>query len=273
MTAGEWIGAAEEALRRAGFESPRLEAEVLAAHALSVPRDRLLPHPERDVPDLAVAALLERRLSGEPLAYVLGKKEFFGREFHVNPAVLIPRPETETLVEAVLEAAPTSGICADVGTGSGVIAVTLSFERPGQRWAGTDVSARALAVARMNGEALGAQVSWLLADGLTAFRTRSLDVVASNPPYVDPADPRLESDVRRWEPSEAFHARGGLSFIRRLVAEARRALKPGGVLAFEFGKGQEKEVEELLSEACETRIIKDLAGTPRVALATLVAGA
>ena len=207
MRAGEWTAAASEALSSAGFESARLDAELLAAHALGISRAQLLAHPEFEIPELALEALLQRRLLDEPMVYILGKKEFFGREFVVNKNVLIPRPETEILVEQLLKVLQPGMRCADIGTGSGAIAITASLGIAGCEWVASDISSQALSVAALNRDCLGADVEIVKADRLKAFAVASLDTIACNPPYIEPGDPNLDEQVSKWEPESRYSAK------------------------------------------------------------------
>ena len=266
MRAGEWTAAASETLAEAGSESARLEAELLAAHALGISRAELLAHPEFEIPELALEALLQRRLLGEPMAYILGKKEFFGREFVVNKKVLIPRPETEILVEQLLKVLQPGMRCADIGTGSGVIAITASLETAWCEWVASDISSKALSVAALNRDYLGADVGLASADGLSALAGASVDVIACNPPYIEPGDTNLDEQVSKWEPDVALFSEGGTLFIEELVHDAKTVLKRPGWLIFEFGKGQEECIRHLLRDA-DLDIVDDLAGIPRIAVA------
>ncbi len=266
MRAGEWIVAATDVLLRVGIESARLDVELLAAHSLGISRAELLAHPESEIPELALEALLQRRLSGEPMAYILGKKEFFGREFAVNKNVLIPRPETEILVEQLLTVLKPGIRCADIGTGSGIIAMTASLKMPGCEWVASDISPLALSVAALNRDNLGADVELLNCNGLEAFDPSSLDVIACNPPYIEPGDPNLDKQVAKWEPGVALFSERGTRFIEKLIHDAREVLKRPGWLVFEFGVGQAEQVSEIL-RGSDFEIVPDLAGIPRVAKA------
>jgi release factor glutamine methyltransferase len=265
VTLKEWIDQASAALAGAGVEPARLEAEVLAAHALGVPRVALITQGFTPVPELALSSLLERRLAGEPLAYILGRKEFYGREFMVNASVLIPRPETECLVEAVKSRIRVGSLCADIGTGSGAIAISLALGAPGSRWIAADISRPALRIARLNADRLGAHIGLLHGDCLEFLRPNSLDLIISNPPYISPGDPRLSPEVKRWEPELALYAESGMAFIERLATGAPRLLRDGGILALEFGEGQERAVTELLPGCM---IGADLSGKYRFAVWT-----
>lgn len=269
MTAAEWIRQLETAFSDAHLDSPRLEAEMLVAHVLGVSREWLIAHPEAVPPKLAVTALAERRIRGEPMAYVLGKKEFFGREFLVRPGVLIPRPETELLVECALRRLPLGARVADIGTGSGVIGVTLALERQDLRVTLTDVSAAALQIATANAERHSSNVAIHEGDLLEGFQEGSLDAIVANLPYVDPSDPLLDVGVKTWEPAAALFAEGGVSVIERLVAQSVKVLSIPGLLILEFGHGQSGNIEAILrGYGYAVEIESDLAGIPRVAIGT-----
>ena len=250
--------------------SARLEAQYLLQHALGKPRAWLLAHAD-EAPDpdqyATYAALLQRRLAGEPVAYILGEREFYGRSFRVTPATLIPRPETEHLVEAALARGPHGARVLDIGTGSGCIAITLKLERPDWQVAGVDLSADALAVARGNGERLGAKVEWLHGDLFAELDGRSFDLVVANPPYVAAADPHLDAGDVRFEPRTALvSGEDGLDAVRAIVTRAPAHLAPGGWLLLEHGWDQGEAVGRLLAEAGfgEVFIARDLAGRARI---------
>ncbi len=245
---------------RSAQSLPPIEAQMLAAHALGVDRTWILTHPEALIEP---GTLLERRLSGEPLAYIVGEREFYGRTFKVDPGVLIPRHETEHLIDAVLGLGREfSGTILDIGTGSGCIAITLALELSSARVAAVDISSGALEVAALNAARLGASVTFFAADLLPDDRT--WDVVVSNPPYVSPSD-FLPADVRDFEPSLAlFGGDDGLSFYRRLAhVSASR-------LFLEIGQGQGTAVTSLLHDAgwSVAPPVPDLAGIDRVIVAT-----
>lgn len=243
---GDWLRRATELLERAGIASPKLEAQILAAHGLGQDRTWVLAHPEH-VGTAPLDALLERRLSHEPLAYIVGWREFYGRRFAVRPGVLIPRQETEVLVEAALDRIPSDSTqrVLDIGVGSGAIAITIALERPIARVVGVDVSPEALAVAASNASALGAMVEIIEAD-LFPPGTAKFDLIVSNPPYVARGDAIGEGVA--FEPELALYGGDdGLAVFRRLAAEAPARLAPEGWLLVEIGAGQEHEVESIFT--------------------------
>lgn len=273
-TGGALLRAAAEQLA-AVSDSPRLDAEILLAHAAKRTRAWLIAHvneaPAAETHD-HFRTLLARRLQGEPIAHLTGEREFWSRRFRVSRDVLIPRPETEHLVEAALELlAPDAraGI-ADLGTGSGVIAVTLALERPACRILATDLSAAALAVAAENARALGAaNVEFRRSDWFSALGEERFRVIASNPPYIAAADPHLERGDVRFEPALALvSGDDGLAALRTIVAGARYHLESGGWLVLEHGWGQSAAVARLLHEHGYKAVAyrEDLAGIARVAL-------
>ena len=213
--------------------------------------------------------LLERRLRGEPVAYLLGEREFWGRRFAVDARVLIPRPESEHLVEIALALAlPPRPRIVDLGTGSGCLAVTLALELDGARVTAVDLSPAALAVAAANARRLGARVAFCGGDLAGSLRLDTCDLLISNPPYVDPLDaPSLSPEVSAFEPHLALFAAGGDAVIAHLLRQAR-ALRPGAFALLEIGLGQLARVESRLPgsglELVEAR--PDLAGIPRALL-------
>ena len=252
------------------------DAALLLRHVLQRDRAWLLAHPEAELTDMqirAYQALLERRLRYEPMQYILGEQEFYGLRFRVNPFVLIPRPETEHLVEAVLARMPTRRPVriADVGTGSGAIAVSLAHSLPLAQIDALDLSHEALAVAQGNAQAhgVGARVRFLISDLLSAVSTERYDCIVSNPPYIADTEV-LEPQVRLWEPRAALYAGpSGLELYRRLIPAAQRQLHAGGLLAVELGWGQAAAVEALLNPALWStpEQAPDLQGIARVLLA------
>lgn len=230
--------------------TPRLDAELLMAHALGVSRsDMLLRHQQATAP-ACFADLLRRRMAHEPVAYILGRQEFFGLDFKVTPAVLIPRSDSETIVRAALDAAPTARRVLDLGTGSGALLLAVLSQLPGARGIGVDASATALAVARANAASLGlagratmrpgnwTQAGW--SDGLGRF-----DLVLANPPYVEDGA-RLDPDVRDFEPASAlFAGPDGLDDYRVLIPQLAQLLADQGVAVIEIGASQADSVSEI----------------------------
>jgi release factor glutamine methyltransferase len=251
-----------ELLTASGITEPRLTAELLLCHAVKCQRTYLYAHPEqelREVEWIHYGRWLHERMEGKPLQYITKTQEFYGRPFKVTPDVLIPRPETELLIEVIKKRRPLAKKVIDVGTGSGAIAVTLALELCA--WVvATDISMAALKTAR------NSHANFVAADLLSAVRDASFDVVVSNPPYVSLAErDSMQREVREWEPHIAlFAGEDGLDIYRRLIPEAWRVLKPGGLLALELGFGQADSVSALLNNWCNTEIAQDLAGIPRV---------
>ena len=253
------------ALTAAGVENPRLDAELLLADALGVDRTRLYLDRDLEVRGPSVRRFQElvrrRAVQREPVAYLLGSKGFRRLDLAVDGRVLIPRPETELLVELTVAALPTGGRVVDVGTGSGAIALALADERPDLSVTGSDVSADALAVASANGARLGDAVAWVLADGLPLGRW---DGVVANLPYVQ-AGTTLAPEISRHEPALAvFSGADGLDVIRRVIGQAAAARVPW--VAFEHGSEQGDAVRLLLRMAgwTDVRTERDLAGLERV---------
>ena len=269
---------ASEQLAASGADAPRLAAEMLACRAFGFSRLQLLTHRD-DLPgaeQLAeYAALIARRAAGEPVAYILGEREFFGLNFAVTLDVLIPRPETEHIVEEALRLFQRDAAFAfaDFGTGSGALAVTLAHEFPSSRGVAVDISPAALAVARANARTHGVEnrLEFLLADFTTLDLPRgSLDLIVANPPYVTEAEyAALAREVRGFEPRLALVSPArGLAHIGGLLPVAARALRARGVLLCELGSGQGADALALaaavapeLREAC---ILKDYAGLDRI---------
>jgi release factor glutamine methyltransferase len=261
----EALDSAVIALSAAGVDTPRLDAEVLLAHALGVDRTALVVDRDRRVEGPAVRAFQDavrrRSVQREPVAYITGVKGFRHIDLHVDGRVLIPRPETETLVEAALDL-PRGARVVDVGTGSGAVALALKDERPDLVIVGTDASPDALAVARANAARLGLDVSFREADLLDG--AGEVDAVLSNPPYVEDGAP-LQPEIERHEPPVALYAGAdGLAVIRRLAAQA--GASAARLLALEVGMGQAAEVAAVLRDAgfATTEARRDLAGIERV---------
>lgn len=253
----------------------RLEAQILLCHALGVPRSWLISH-DRDVltdaAEKTCAGLLVRRLAGEPIAYIVGEREFFGLVFKITPAVLIPRPETELLVELALARLGENqpGTVLDLGTGSGAIAVSIARHRPVAAVTAVDRSPEALAVARSNAARLEApNLRFLHSDWFEALDGETFDLIVSNPPYVEAADPHLQRGDVRFEPLSALASGAdGLDDIRRIAAAAPSHLRPGGWLLFEHGYNQGERCREILRRQgfLQVETIRDLAGQERVSM-------
>jgi release factor glutamine methyltransferase len=258
-------------------DSARRDAEFLLLHTLNLTKAALLANPARDLSaeqqslyDKAIA----RRLRHEPIQYITGQQEFFGLTLNVTPAVLIPRPETEHLVEAVLQRLPHGQpvTIADIGTGSGAIAIALAAHLPKAYVTAVDLSPEAIRIARSNADAQGlsGRIRFLLSDLLAAVPHKAnFDAIVSNPPYVPSSDAAfLHPQVREHEPHLAlFAGPDGLDTYRRLIPQARLALKPGGLLALEIGHGQRDLLAALLAGWNDVTFVDDLQSIPRVALA------
>lgn len=267
VTLEAWLGQAAARLREAGVEAPRLEAQVLAAAVMGQPRSWVIAHPETDAPE-GLEPILARRLDHEPLAYILGWREFYGRRFEVGPDVLVPRQETEVVLEAALSVFQ-SGTVLDVGTGSGCLGVSLALERPDADVLCIDISEPALVVAARNAEALGAKVRFLASDLFAALpKTQQFDLIVSNPPYIS-RDEELPREIADWEPEAALYGGSdGMKFYDQLAREGRTRLNRGGVLVVEIGDGMAGAVKwSFEAEDWTVQAIKeDLSGTPRAAI-------
>lgn len=247
-----------------------LENRILLCHALGLTRVGLITQSERIVNQAeaaALAALVARRMQGEPIAYIVGKREFFGLDFRVTDAVLIPRPDTELLVELALERLPAQGRALDMGTGSGAIAVALAHSRPDARVTALDVSPAALEVARGNALANGVAVRFVHSDWYGAIAGERFELIASNPPYIAQGDAHLSQGDLRFEPSAALtdHA-DGLSALKIIIAGAAQHLVKGGWLLMEHGYDQAAQVRQLLEAQAYTQVQswRDVAGIERV---------
>jgi release factor glutamine methyltransferase len=265
---------------RHGIASARLDAELLATQAFCRTRVELYTHFDQPLGDPELASyrgLVQRRIAGESVAYILGRKEFWSLDLQVDARVLVPRPDTETLVEQALEllkAMPDKGRpprVADIGTGSGALALALKKERPGDEIFAVDISPDALEVARGNANRLGFDITFLQGD-LVSPLAGPFDLIASNPPYIPSQDiAGLSPEVRR-EPSLALDGGAdGLVLVRRLASDARKILAPGGALAMEIGAGQAASVMEILRGEGYAGIgaRRDLAGIERVVFGRL----
>ncbi len=254
----------------------RIEVQALLRRALgSVSRAWLMTHAEQALTAEQAAefrALIERRLAGEPVAYILGRREFYGLAFAVTPAVLIPRPDTEILVEAALRCIPERQPCRvlDLGTGSGAVAIAIAIQRPRAGVVGVDGSPAALALAARNAAALGAgNLTLMPSDWFSALQGEVFEVIVGNPPYIAVDDPHLVQGDLRFEPREALvSGRDGLDAIRCIVAQVPAHLAAGGWLLLEHGYDQAETVAELLRAQgfAEVGHVADLAGIWRVTL-------
>jgi release factor glutamine methyltransferase len=284
-TAGEMVAMARAFLARKGVESARLESELLVAHALSLTRLKLFMELDRPIAPAEIDRardLLVRRGKREPCAYILGEREFFGRAFRVGPGVLVPRPETEHIVDRARDLARESAArgeplrrAADLGTGSGILAVTLALEIEGLAVLAIDVSAKALDYARENARLLGAQhVTFAEGDGFDVLAREAgsdggrFDLLVSNPPYIRRSErATLAPEVREHEPETALFAPDGDPdhFVRRLLVERERYVRPGGVILVELGHDQAERVRALAhAAAAAIQIRRDYDGHERV---------
>ena len=254
------------------------DAELLLLHTLQIPRVTLLAYPDRQLTpgqDALYQKKIDRRLLHEPIQYITGQQEFYGLLLHVTPAVLIPRPETEHLIEAVLNhlQANAPHNIADIGTGSGAIAIALAVSLPQAEITALDISSEALAVAAANAREhkVANRIKFLHSDLLStlAHESGTFDAVVSNPPYVPEADrDTLHPQVRDHEPAMAlFSGETGMDIYRRLIPQAHNALKPNGLLALEIGHGQREAIASLLQTWHNVSFVNDLQQVPRVALA------
>ena len=272
MTLQEAVQQGTKLFAEAGIRPSRLTAEVLLSHAIGCRREWLYGHSTDQLTELwwiHYGRYLHQRLKGTPTQYITQVQEFYGRDFRVSPAVLIPRPETEHLIEAALQRLPPKATLIDVGTGSGAIAITLAFESNARVYA-SDVSSAALAIAVRN--AAKCRVTFLLGDTLTMIARRSMDMVVSNPPYIPEAErDTLPTEVRDHEPHLAlFGGRDGLDVYKKLVYQASEVLKPNGWLLLELAYNGAAAVQALLDDRWQAiEIIPDLAGHPRVLAAQL----
>jgi len=257
---------------RLGGEEARADAELLLSHALARPRSWLYAWGDAALPPeaaAAFAALLQRRIAGEPVAYLVGRREFWSLDLEVTPATLVPRPETELLVELALERLPLQGAprVLDLGTGSGAIALAVARERPGARVTAVDASAPALAVAQRNAARLGLErVRFLRSDWFSALRDEDFELLLANPPYLADDDPHLREGSLPFEPAAALSSgRDGLDALRTICADAPARLSPGGWLLFEHGFEQGEAARALLASAgfANVRTWRDLEGRER----------
>ena len=253
-------------------EPPLLDCQLMLGHILGKEREWFYIHGDEGLSEahlLAFQKLLDRRTLGEPLAYLTGTRSFWNRDFQVTPATLIPRPDTELLIETILDQrdnAPCNVL--DLGTGSGAIAITLAAERPDWRVTGVDFSAEALNTAITNGRDLS-NIEWRQGNWCDGIASQSVDIIVSNPPYIAETDPHL-LDLE-FEPRTALAAGSdGMDCFRDIVPASYYCLVPGGLLILEHGYDQQEAVMALLSTSgyADIKALKDLTGNPRVVLAT-----
>jgi len=251
----------------------KLEAQLLLEHVLNVNHAWLITHADDEINNEAhqqFEALIQRRIAGEPIAHILGEREFYGLPFKVTPDTLIPRPDTETLVEAALAKTPSSEAIniLDLGTGSGAIALAIAKHRPNAKVTAVDASKAALSVAEENGRSLNIpNVQFILSDWFSALKNQQFDVIVSNPPYIEQDDDHLKQGDLRFEPISALASgEDGLDDIRQIILDASAHLKPKGWLMFEHGYNQSESISKLLASAHFTSIetLKDLGSNDRV---------
>lgn len=247
-----------------------LEARILLTHALQLSRVQLITQSERAITVHEanhIAALFQRRINGEPIAYIVGEREFYGLPLYTTPDVLIPRPETELLVELALDRLPTGGRVLDMGTGSGAIAIAIAYSRRDAAVTALDVSAAALAVAQRNADRHQARIAFMQSDWYSALTNEQFELIVANPPYIVAGDPHLSQGDLRFEPTGALtdHA-DGLSALRTIIEGAARRLVRGGWLLMEHGYDQAPAVRALLVQQGfrDAQSWQDLAGIERV---------
>lgn len=255
-----------------GISGARLEAQILLAHVLQCTRTALYTGFDKPLADAELGAyreLIKRRLGGEPVAYLVGETEFWSLPFHVDRSVLVPRPDTETLVETALALAPAATTVLDLCTGSGVIAVSLAHDLPAAHVVATDLSPQAAAIARKNADrnAVGGRVDVRVGDLFAPVRGEQFELVASNPPYIATSVlSTLSAEVKREPPLALDGGATGLAFYERIAAAAAAHLTPAGLLVLEHGFDQAEPVAALLVAAgfTEVTLVRDLGKNPRV---------
>ena len=274
-TIASMLARGTDELRRAGVDSPGLSARVLLAHALNLPIEKLVLVFQDQASDEIrrhYEVLIARRNRGEPVAYILGRKEFYSLDFQVSPQVLIPRPETELLVELVGNSysRQQKKVFADLGTGSGILGICIAHDFPLFQALACDISEQALAVARSNAcmHHVSERILFFRGDMGAGIRPRSLDFIVCNPPYISAEEYiRLGFEVRGFEPGEALlSGERGLGHIKRLEHEAARLLRDSGRVFLEMGSTQAGHVRRIFSHWSSCRIYQDLAGLDRTAV-------
>lgn len=256
-----------------GSASPQLDAEILLAHSLNQSRSHLFAWPDKELSEQQLRAfheLLIKRASGMPIAYLTGEREFWSLPLKINESVLIPRADTETLVETALSCLPETGTALDLGTGSGAIALALASERPKARILASDASNEALSVAKDNAKRLELnRIEFILSDWFKQISQRTFDLIVSNPPYIEENDPHLSQGDLPHEPRSALvSGSDGLDDIRQIIKDSYQRLKPAGWLMLEHGYNQGDSVRELFisHNFQEVRTISDYYGNDRVSI-------
>lgn len=276
MTINELLFSAIAELKAAGVENPRLDAEILLSNAMNVERIYLVM--ERDLVvsgDVLVKFnnLIKSRCSRKPIAYLIKEKEFYGLNFQINESVLIPRPETELLVDLVIYHAPSGGTILDLCTGSGAIACAVKKNRPDLFVEGSDLSSAALDIARLNSERICGQgrINFYKGDLFASIKDRRYDIIVSNPPYIDEELDGVLAPELAYEPRMALYAADkGLALIKRIISESLSYLTPQGKIIFEIAEYHQDYIPQYAAEyGFKTSILKDYAGLPRIALCAL----
>lgn len=273
MTLSETIIKVKDALEKAGIAGPALDAEVLISFSLKMERYRLIVENRRKITAseaVRINKLIERRIKGEPVAYITGKKEFYALDFQVTPDVLIPRPETELLVDLAVYYAKQGGAVLDLGTGSGAIAVSIKHSRPDLDVYGSDISDRALQIAKKNCRALLKKnsIKFIRGDMFTPVSGLKFDVIVSNPPYIDPSLKGCLAREIDFEPEIALYAGdSGKKIIGRIITDGGAYLGDGGIIIMEMAPDQTGFIRELSEKYCYTvSILNDYSGIPGAAV-------
>jgi len=281
QTVLEVLARARDLLRAQSIDSPRTDAEILLAHVLGISRLDLIIQRDREVSDQELESfkkLLERRLTREPVAYILGEKEFYGRAFKVSSHVLIPRPETEIIVDQALILAPANACVLEIGVGSGAVIISLLCERNDLVGFGSDISIESVRITRENAAAhdISARLH-LYAGDLFQAQEKTFPLILINPPYIALSEQEaLEDDVALFEPGRAlFGGKDGLDIVKEIIDTVPGHLSPGGMCIMEVGEGQKKAVEDMVSRQKSIRLrhwVDDLAGVPRTVIIERIHG-
>jgi release factor glutamine methyltransferase len=272
MTLTEALSKVMDEFKDCGIESPDLDARILLAHVLKIDKHRLIIDGDKNLSPGKTKkyyALAGRRLKNEPVAYITGKKEFYSLDFLVTKDVLIPRPETEQIVELAISIAGENDTVLDVGTGSGAIAIALKKNRPDLNVFACDISAGSLKIAKKNAHIIIGDNSILFSrsDLFSAYKDNKFDLIVSNPPYLNAAEKISFQKELLYEPASALFAAGcGTDIIKKLLLESPDYLKSNGALILEFGAGQESFLQNIAEKYYSVKIYKDFANLPRIAL-------